>query len=184
MAALGHPGCFMLDRNQVFDSEKPWSVDMMQGQADQGMDALFEKSNNSNHLPWLDCARSHDGSSSEQFVGQCLRHHNVKPHKDVCVSSKWGCTCVADWKVELPLGQPHKVKHHSSGNLQKRLRETFKCIGDCFNLHQIHSATSDSGVLENDIHDALANCQGNKDGRQVFWCQDHSRIKSFKWLCN
>ena len=29
------------------------------------------------------------------------------------VSSKWGYTYVADWKVELEEGAPHEVKDHS-----------------------------------------------------------------------
>mmetsp|Transcript_15847 Transcript_15847/g.24007 ORF Transcript_15847/g.24007 Transcript_15847/m.24007 type:complete len:334 (-) Transcript_15847:84-1085(-) len=158
MAALGRPGYITLDRNQVFDSEKPRSIDTMQGQANQVMDTLFEKSQNNNHLPWLDCARSY--GLSEQFVGEYLRHHNVKPHEDVYVSSKWGYTYVADWKVELPPGQPHEVKDHSVGNFQKQLRETLEHIGDYVNLYQIHSATLDSGVLQNEeVHDALANCR-------------------------
>jgi len=157
MAALGRPGYITLDRNSVFDSAKPRSVDSMQSKANQVMDTLFEKAKSSASLPWLDCARSY--GLSEKFVGEYLRSHDISP-REVYVSSKWGYTYVADWKVELPPGEPHEVKDHSVANFQKQIFETLEHIGDYVNLYQIHSATLDSGVLGNkDVHEALANCR-------------------------
>ena len=46
------------------------------------------------------------------------------------VSSKWGYTYVADWKVELEEGAPHEVKDHS---LEVRRQIN---IDDCFNIYQ------------------------------------------------
>lgn len=90
MAALGRPGYITLDRNSILGEERP--VDVMQTQADQVMDKLFELSSsnnneNNNMLPWLDCARSY--GLSEKFVGEYLRKKNI-PKDSVYVSSKWG----------------------------------------------------------------------------------------------
>lgn len=49
---------------------------------------------------------------SEKFVGEYLRSNNILP-EDVYVSSKWGYTYVAEWKVELGEGEPHEIKDHS-----------------------------------------------------------------------
>ena len=61
-------------------------------------------------VPWLDCARSY--GLSEEFVGDYLRLNRIMP-EDVYVSSKWGYTYVADWRVELGDGEPHEIKDHS-----------------------------------------------------------------------
>jgi aryl-alcohol dehydrogenase-like predicted oxidoreductase len=79
---------------------------------------------------------------------------------DVYVSSKWGYTYVADWQVQLDKGAPHEVKDHSVDNFLKQVEETNEMIGEYVDLYQIHSATFESGVLENqDIHKALHKCK-------------------------
>jgi aryl-alcohol dehydrogenase-like predicted oxidoreductase len=128
----------------------------MQTQANLVMDSLFQNSK----IPWLDCARSY--GLSEKFVGEYLKKNNVSPEK-VYVSSKWGYTYVADWKVSLEKGKPHEVKDHSVENFLKQLEETNELIGDYVDLYQIHSATFESGVMDNeDIHKALHDCRENR----------------------
>eukprot|EP00980_Cylindrotheca_fusiformis_P008720 scaffold1868_cov193-Cylindrotheca_fusiformis.AAC.5 len=155
MAALGRPGYINLGRESTFGSDAR-SLEKMQTQANLVMDSLFQQS----EMPWLDCARSY--GKSEQFVGEYLRKNNISPEK-VYVSSKWGYTYVADWKVSLEKGEPHEVKDHSVENFLKQLAETNESIGDYVNLYQIHSATFESGVLENqDIHKALHDCREDR----------------------
>jgi aryl-alcohol dehydrogenase-like predicted oxidoreductase len=128
----------------------------MQTQANLVMDSLFQNS----EIPWFDCARSY--GLSEKFVGEYLKKNNVSPEK-VYVSSKWGYTYVADWKVSLEKGEPHEVKDHSVENFLKQLEETNELIGDYVDLYQIHSATFESGVMDNeDIHKALHDCRENR----------------------
>jgi aryl-alcohol dehydrogenase-like predicted oxidoreductase len=128
----------------------------MQIQANLVMDSLFQNSES----PWLDCARSY--GLSEKFVGEYLKKNNVSPEK-VYVSSKWGYTYVADWKVSLEKGEPHEVKDHSVENFLKQLEETNELIGDYVDLYQVHSATFESGVMDNeDIHKALHDCRENR----------------------
>lgn len=166
MAALGRPGYINLDRASIFGSDDR-TVDKMQTQANQVMDRLFkETSANDNSTtrtrkPWLDCARSY--GLSEKFVGEYLRNHNVDP-KSVYVSSKWGYTYVADFKVSLAPGAKHEVKDHSTENFLKQVEETEELLGDYLDLYQIHSATFDSGILtDKRAHEALAECRNTRN---------------------
>lgn len=114
MAALGRPGYINLERDTFLSSR---TVDGMQSQANKVIDELFrqcgeinKQGNEEKCIPWLDCARSY--GMSEKFVGEYLRSNNILP-EDVYVSSKWGYTYVAEWKVELGEGEPHEIKDHS-----------------------------------------------------------------------
>ena len=63
------------------------------------------------------------------------------------ISSKWGYVYTADWEVDA---DPPEVKHHDVETFQRQLEETRANLGDWLDLYQIHSATPESGVLEND----------------------------------
>jgi aryl-alcohol dehydrogenase-like predicted oxidoreductase len=62
------------------------------------------------------------------------------------VGSKWGYTYTADWQVDADV---HEVKEHSQPVFARQWEETQSHLGDYLQLYQIHSATLDSGVLEN-----------------------------------
>lgn len=158
MAALGRPGYINLKREEIFGSSDSRPVEKMQKQADLVLDSLL--ANSADERPWIDCARSY--GLSEKFVGEYLKKKNVKP-SDVYVSSKWGYTYVADWNVQLDKGAPHEVKDHSVENFLKQVKETDDLIGEYVDLYQIHSATFESGVLENDdIHRSLHACKRDR----------------------
>ena len=157
MAALGRPGYINLGRDAIFGDAQSRPLEKMQTQADLVMDNLFA---NSKEIPWVDCARSY--GLSEQFVGKYLRKKKVAPDKVYC-SSKWGYTYVADWNVSLEKGAPHEIKDHSVDNFLKQVAETDEHIGEYIDLYQIHSATFESGVLDNEeIHRALHECRGKR----------------------
>ena len=65
---------------------------------------------------------------------------------DVKISTKWGYTYVADFD---PYAIVHEVKEHSLSKLNQQW-ETSKKFLPYLNIYQIHSATLDSGVLENE----------------------------------
>jgi len=158
MAALGRPGYINLNRGEIFGESDDRTIEKMQSQANQVMDALFASP--SSTTPWLDCARSY--GLSEKFVGEYLRSHQVAP-SDVYVSSKWGYTYVASFQVELPPGAPHEVKDHSTENFLKQLQETDEYLGEYVDLYQIHSATFESGILTDErAHRALADCKAKR----------------------
>lgn len=195
MAALGRPGYINLDRQADLGGESR-SIEKMQTQANVVMDRLFEltaknkndKSTSSSSslapsLPWLDCARSY--GYAERFTGEYLRSNNVAP-EDVYVSSKWGYTYVADWKVELGEGEPHEIKDHSLENFLKQIKETEEFIGEYVNLYQVHSATLDSGILSNkEVHEAMAKCRkerGWKLGLSVSGPQQNDVLRQARTL--
>lgn len=61
------------------------------------------------------------------------------------VGSKWGYRYTADWRVDVEV---HEVKELTLANLQRQQQESLELLGDNLGLYQIHSATLDSGVLE------------------------------------
>src|SRR5204863_7723086 len=81
---------------------------------------------------------------AEAFLGDWLRSRGPSA---VTISSKWGYVYTADWEVAA---DPPEVKHHDAETLRRQLAETREHLGDHLDLYQIHSATPDSGVLEND----------------------------------
>lgn len=64
------------------------------------------------------------------------------------VGSKWGYRYTANWQVALEGGAPHEVKDLSLAHLKSQRRETEALLGAHLCLYQIHSATLESGVLE------------------------------------
>src|SRR4029078_441860 len=67
--------------------------------------------------------------------------------RDVVVGSKWGYVYTAGWEVDA---DPPEVKHHDAETLRRQTAETREHLGERLALYQIHSATPESGVLEND----------------------------------
>ena len=90
----------------------------------------------------FDAARSY--GRAEEFLGSWLRSRSVQPG-DVTVSSKWGYTYTADWRVDA---DPPEVKDLTADTFRRQLGETREQLGDYLSLYQIHSATVSSGVLE------------------------------------
>lgn len=160
LAALGRPGYINLNRGSILGNDRP--VNAMQQQADLVMDKLFALASSSGggEIPWLDCARSY--GLSEKFVSEYLRSRKITADQ-VYVSSKWGYTYVADWKVSLDEGAPHEVKDHSTENFLKQVEETSELLGEYIDLYQIHSATFESGILTDaKAHEALRKCKDER----------------------
>ena len=63
----------------------------------------------------------------------------------VVVASKWGYTYTAGWKVEA---DKHEVKDHSLPVLRRQSAESRGLLDAHLDLYQIHSATLESGVLD------------------------------------
>ena len=73
-----------------------------------------------------------------------LTHRGVQPEQ-VTVSSKWGYTYTADWKVDAEVPE---VKDHSAAALARQWPETEALLGPWLRLYQVHSATLESGILD------------------------------------
>src|SRR5262249_3996025 len=76
----------------------------------------------------------------------------------VTVGSKWGYTYTADWQVKA---ERHEVKDHSLATLLRQSAESRELLGPHLALYQIHSATPESGVLDDRaVLDGLARLRG------------------------
>eukprot|EP00746_Dinoflagellata_sp_MGD_P056625 gnl/MRDRNA2_/MRDRNA2_244759_c0_seq1.p1 gnl/MRDRNA2_/MRDRNA2_244759_c0~~gnl/MRDRNA2_/MRDRNA2_244759_c0_seq1.p1 ORF type:complete len:343 (-),score=52.09 gnl/MRDRNA2_/MRDRNA2_244759_c0_seq1:78-1079(-) len=154
LAAVGRPGYINLNRNQDIAAANERSEDFMRQRAEEVLDAAWAAG-----VRWFDAARSY--GLAEDFLGTWLRKRGIKP-EEVCVSSKWGYRYTADWKVDTG-GQPHEVKDHSLPHLIAQIPETLSTVGEYVRLYQIHSATFDSGVLENaEVHAALGKLRSER----------------------
>lgn len=134
LAALGRPGYINLGRNEDLASR---SEEAMRARTEDVLDAAYAAG-----VRWFDCARSY--GLAEQFLGDWIRSRG----HDVCVTSKWGYRYTADWRIDTG-GSPHEVKDHSLAHLRHQAQETIETLGSV-DVYQIHSATFESGVLDDE----------------------------------
>jgi aryl-alcohol dehydrogenase-like predicted oxidoreductase len=143
LAALGRPGYINLGHAaDVGDTD----VDAMERHAHAVLDAAYEGG-----VRYFDAARSY--GRAEAFLASWLGRRALG-RDDVTVGSKWGYTYTADWRVDV---DEHEVKDLSVDTLRRQLGETRELLGDRLALYQIHSATLESGVLDDPaVRDELA----------------------------
>lgn len=136
LAALGRPGYINLGHAQ--DLQHDYEVAAMESHAHTVLDAAWEAG-----VRYFDAARSY--GRAEAFLSSWLTNRGLPP-KTVAIGSKWGYTYTAGWQVEA---EKHEVKEHSLPVLLRQIGESRALLGNHLDLYQIHSATLDSGVLEN-----------------------------------
>jgi aryl-alcohol dehydrogenase-like predicted oxidoreductase len=71
----------------------------------------------------------------------------TRKNKDVVLGTKWGYTYVANW--ELGYNGKHEIKEHSLAKLLEQW-EVSKNLLPNLRFYQVHSATFESGILENE----------------------------------
>jgi aryl-alcohol dehydrogenase-like predicted oxidoreductase len=135
LAALGRPGYINLGHAGDFDGAR--DLASMRARAHEVLDVAHAEG-----VRYFDAARSY--GRAEEFLGSWLAARRLKP-PEVSVGSKWGYTYTADWRVDVEV---HEVKDLTIDTLRRQEAETRECLGDALGLYQIHSATLDSGVLE------------------------------------
>jgi aryl-alcohol dehydrogenase-like predicted oxidoreductase len=134
LAALGRPGYINLGHaGDVGDTD----VEAMERHAHEVLDAAYEGG-----VRYFDAARSY--GRAEAFLASWLGRRGLS-RSDVTVGSKWGYTYTADWRIDV---EEHEVKDLSVSTLRRQLGETRALIGEHLALYQIHSATIESGVLD------------------------------------
>jgi aryl-alcohol dehydrogenase-like predicted oxidoreductase len=136
LAALGRPG--YINIGHARDLAENYDLAVMEAHAHQVLDAAWEAG-----IRYFDAARSY--GRAEQFLGSWLHSRPIAPDS-VTVGSKWGYTYTANWRVQA---EKHEVKEHSVAVLQQQIGQSRKELGEFLDLYKIHSATLDSGVLEN-----------------------------------
>ena len=133
LAALGRPGYLNLGHADDLGDDR--SVAALRQRAHHVLDAAWEGG-----VRHFDAARSY--GRAEEFLGGWLQSRQPA---GAVVSSKWGYVYTADWQVDA---DPPEVKHHDLETLRRQLAETRDTLGDRLDLYAIHSATPESGVLE------------------------------------
>lgn len=135
LAALGRPGYINLGHAHDFDGER--DVASMRERAHAVLDAAYASG-----VRYFDAARSY--GRAEQFLGSWLSERGLGP-PEVTVGSKWGYTYTADWRVDVEV---HEVKDLTLDTLRRQEAETRSFLDGALRVYQIHSATRESGVLD------------------------------------
>lgn len=144
LAALGRPGYINLGHGNDLGSDR--SVQAMQEHAHEVLEAAWKGG-----VRYFDAARSY--GRAEEFLSTWLAQRGLLP-ESLAIASKWGYTYTANWQVAA---EEHEVKDHSLAVLQRQIMESRAFLGDFLKLYQIHSATLESGVLNNaEVLDELA----------------------------
>ena len=91
---------------------------------------------------YFDAARSY--GRAEEFLASWLASRGISPG-ELAVGSKWGYRYTAGWRTQAEV---HEVKDHSVTALREQLAESRNHLGPYLTLYQIHSATLESGVLD------------------------------------
>jgi aryl-alcohol dehydrogenase-like predicted oxidoreductase len=135
LAALGRPAYINLGHHD--DLAGHTEVAALEQQTQLVLDAAYEAG-----VRYFDAARSY--GKAEAFLGSWLKSRGLGLDQ-VTVGSKWGYRYTAGWRVHA---EQHEVKDLSAEHLRRQWRETRELLGSHLNLYQIHSATLDSGVLD------------------------------------
>ena len=135
LAAVGRPGYITLGREHDLGADR--SVETLERRSHEVLDAAYDAGTR-----YFDAARSY--GYAECFLASWLRQRGLPP-KSVTVGSKWGYTYVGDWRVDA---QVHEVKDHSLAALRRQIDESRELLGEYLDLYHIHSATLESGVLD------------------------------------
>jgi aryl-alcohol dehydrogenase-like predicted oxidoreductase len=144
LAALGRPA--YINVGHAGDLGDDRSVDALRRRTHEVLDAARAAG-----VDAYDAARSY--GLAEDFLGAWLRDRGIAPGS-LGVSSKWGYTYTAGWRSDA---EDHEVKDLSVGTLRRQLGETRERLGEHLRLYQIHSATIESGVLDDAaVRDELA----------------------------
>jgi aryl-alcohol dehydrogenase-like predicted oxidoreductase len=135
LAAVGRPAYINLRREQDLGQER--SVAAIERRSHEVLDAAYDAG-----VRYFDAARSY--GFAERFLASWLQKRGLSPG-EVTVGSKWGYTYVGDWRLDAPV---HEVKDHSLAALRRQLAESRALLGAFLALYQVHSATLESGILD------------------------------------
>ena len=144
LAALGRPAYIDLGHGDDFPEGR--EPEAMERRAFAVLDAALAAG-----VTYLDTARSY--GRAEAFVRSWLELRRI-PRDALVVGSKWGYRYVGGWEIQA---RQHEVKDHSLEAFRAQVAESRALLAPHLGLYQIHSATPESGVLDDDrVLDALA----------------------------
>lgn len=135
LAALGRPGYINIGHGSDLNAD--YDVEAMKAKASSVLHEAYQQG-----IRYFDVARSY--GQGEYFLENWL--HEIGKKDDVVVGSKWGYTYTAGWKVTA---DRHEVKEHSITRLNHQWPESVQLLKNNLCIYHIHSATLESGVLDN-----------------------------------
>ncbi|MGI8574770.1 MAG: aldo/keto reductase [Egibacteraceae bacterium] len=135
LAALGRPG--YINVGHAEDLNGDYDVERMEEHTHQILDEAYAAG-----VRYLDAARSY--GRAEAFLSSWLHRNGHEPNA-LTVGSKWGYEYTANWQVDA---ETHEVKEHSLAMLRRQHAESWGHLGWHLRLYQVHSATLDSGLLD------------------------------------
>jgi len=144
LAAVGRPAYITLGRENELAGDR--GVEALRRRSHELLDAAIAAG-----VRYVDVARSY--GLAEEFLGSWL---GARPPDAVVptIGSKWGYTYVGAWRLDAEV---HEVKDHSLAAFRRQFAETRAILGDRLKLYQVHSATLESGILEDrEVLGALA----------------------------
>jgi aryl-alcohol dehydrogenase-like predicted oxidoreductase len=137
LAALGRPAYINL--GHAADVGEDHTVAALRARTHEVLDAAYAAG-----VRYYDAARSY--GLAEDFLGDWLRDRGLAPG-DVTVGSKWGYRYTGGWRLDA---ETQEIKDLTAATLRRQLAETRERLGPHLGLYQIHSATLESGVLEDE----------------------------------
>lgn len=135
LAALGRPSYINLGRAADLGADR--SVEAMERRCHAMLDSAYGAG-----VRYFDAARSY--GFAEKFLASWLAARGL-PADAVTVGSKWGYSYIGAWRLDAPT---HEIKDLSVDALRRQLLESRAVFGDRLRLYQVHSATLESGVLD------------------------------------
>jgi aryl-alcohol dehydrogenase-like predicted oxidoreductase len=120
LAALGRPGYLNVGHGRDFDDR---SVESLAQRTHHVLDAAYDAG-----VRHFDAARSY--GRAEEFLGSWLRSRSIEAGS-VTVSSKWGYTYTAGWRVDA---DPPEVKELTADTFRRQLEETREQLGPYLSL--------------------------------------------------
>ncbi len=143
LAALGRPVYITAGRPADLGAGR--RVEDLRARTSAVLDAAYAAG-----VRYVDAARSY--GRAEEFVAAWLA---ARPGTDdVEIGSKWGYRYVGEWRADADV---HEVKDHSLAAFRAQWAQTEALLGDRVAVYHVHSATPETGVLDDaDLHRALA----------------------------
>lgn len=137
LAAVGRPAYITVGRATDLGPDR--SVEVMRMRSHALLDAAYAA-----EVRYVDGARSY--GRAEEFLRDWVVGRHIASG-EMTIGSKWGYTYTGNWRVETTV---QEVKDLSVDNLRRQFAQSRAFLGSYLRLYQIHSATLESGVLEDE----------------------------------
>jgi aryl-alcohol dehydrogenase-like predicted oxidoreductase len=135
LAGLGRPAYMTLGRERDLGTNR--SAPAMERRCHALLDEAYRAG-----VRYIDTARSY--GLAEEFLASWCSSRRLTGEA-LTVGSKWGYTYTGGWQIDALL---HEVKELTVGTLRRQVAESRSTLGRCLSLYQVHSATLESGVLD------------------------------------